>query len=449
MTLAAQLPNPPHTFESKPSLIGQKVRGRYLVESRIGGGNFGNVYRVIDLEASRRVDGHIRRAMKVINVADPDPPRIPPPDYINYRLHQAAREIYYHRLVSSHPNIVTLHEYFLILNREEMFLILDYCAGGDLMTYITEERNPFEGDDGQMRDIILQICGALDFIHTKGVFHKDLKPDNILISPDGRKVFLCDFGLASDTQTDTRGGGTRPYMSPGEEFCLAYGLRWLTQILEELLDNQGFYCPQRADTWTLGIIVLNMLGLWPWDSATIRSRKFRNFMLTDDHLLQVLPISTEANDLIRGILRFHPELRLSVPEISARVLQLNTFSSNPCTESMVAGLGESFTYLLMRLDPIAQRRKELEYFRGMNETSAFNDLSGWLPPPYRQPPPRIRAPDLQENRPPRTNKPHCAPISGIPPPVTIRSPREPARVRSKWWHLDNLRVAGSRYYPQP
>lgn len=204
---------------SKPSLIGCTVRGRYFVESRIGQGTFGTVYKVIDLQLSRRADGHIRRALKVIDVADRNPPGTPPSDYVNYQLNQAVREIHYHRLVSSHPNIVTLHEYFYISNREEMFLILDYCAGGDLRSYVTARRNPFAGDDRRMREIILQICGAVDFMHSKGVFHKDLKPQNILISTDGWKVVLCDFGLASDIRSDIRGGGSTPYMSPGESFA--------------------------------------------------------------------------------------------------------------------------------------------------------------------------------------------------------------------------------------
>ena len=202
---------------SKPSLIGHTVRNRYFVESRIGRGTFGTVYKVIDLELSRRADGHICRAMKVIDVADPSPPRILPPDYVNRQLNQAVREVHYHQLLSSHPNIVTLHDHFFMVNREEMFLILDYCAGGDLKAYIVEGRNPFAGDDRRMREIILQICDAVDFMHSRGVFHKDLKPQNILISRDRQKVFLCDFGLASDLCTNTRGGGSTSYMGPGEE----------------------------------------------------------------------------------------------------------------------------------------------------------------------------------------------------------------------------------------
>ena len=222
MTFAAPSNRLP-TSDSKPSLIGHIVRNRYFVESRIGRGSFGTVYKVVDLELSLRADGYICRAMKVVDVADSNSPRIPPPDYVNRRLNQAVREVHYHQLLSSHPNIVTLHDHFFMANREEMFLILDYCAGGDLKACIIEGRNPFVGDDRRMREIILQICSAVDFMHSRGVFHKDLKPHNILISQDGRKVFLCDFGLASDLHTNTRGGGSTPYMSPGEELHFTSG----------------------------------------------------------------------------------------------------------------------------------------------------------------------------------------------------------------------------------
>ena len=435
MTVAA-LSNLLATSDPKPSLIGQKVRGRYLVQSRIGAGTFGSVYKVIDLELSNMVGGYVCRAIKVIDVADPEPPRIPPPGYVNRRLHHAMREIYYHQLVSSHPNIVTLHEYFLIANREEMFLVLDHCAGGDLGTYINEKGNPFAGDDRRTREIILQICGAVDFIHSKGVFHKDLKPQNILISRDGRKVFLCDFGLSADTQTSTCGGGTKAYMSPGKGSHLMCDVRLLTRTAE-LLDRQGFYCPQRADAWTLGIILLNMLGFWPWDSATLHSRRFVRFMCSDDYLLRTRFISPGANDIIRDILRFHPELRLSVPEIAARVLQLHSFFDNPRIGSTVRelhGMKSMYRRMLTRADPVAWRRKKLEYLRDLDKISAFNDLTGQLPLP--RPQPKIRVPHSPENPPPRTYRPHCAPIPDVPPPTSTDSPGEPTRKRNRRWRFN-------------
>ena len=433
--------------DSKPSPIGQIVRGRYLVQGRIGSGTFGIVYKVVDLELSNLVDGYVCRAMKVIDVADPNPPRIPPPGYVNHQLQHATREIYYHQLVSSHPNIVTLHEYFLIANREEMFLILDYCAGGDLGTYINERRNPFAGDDRRMREIILQICGAVDFIHSKGVFHKDLKPQNILISRDGRKIFLCDFGLSADTQTSTRAGGTKPYMSPGKGSYLTCGECLLNRV-SELLDRQGFYCPQRADAWTLGIIIANMFGLWLWDSANIHSRRFVRFMRNGDHLLRARSISPGANDLIRDILRFHPELRLSVPEIATRVLELRSFFDDPHTGSTARELqGMECVYgrMLARADPIARRRKELEYLRDLDETLAFNDLTGQLPLP--RPQPRIRVSHPPEIPPPRTYRPRCAPIPDVPSPTSTRSPVESTRKTMKRWGLGKLKLASGWYYP--
>jgi len=190
-----------------------------------------------------------------------------------------------------------------------------------------------------------------------------------------------------------------------------------------------------------------MLGIWPWDRATVRSRRFRRFILGDDHLLRVRSISSEAKKLIRGILRFHPELRLSVPEISARVLQLHSFFDTPRTTSTVTELRQmSFTYrrMLTRPDPIARRRNELEYFRSLDETPTFNDLSGRLPLP--PPPPRIRIYNFPENTLPQENGPHCAPIQGIPPPVTLHSPEEVISASSKWWHANDLKLAGGWYH---
>ena len=160
-------------------------------------------------------------------------------------------------------------------------------------------------------------------------------------------------------------------------------------------------------------------------------------MLADGHLLRGRQISPEANNL----LHFYPELR--VPEISACILQLHSIFDNPRVKSMAAelwGMASAYQRMLTGLDPIAWRRKQLEYFRGLDEASAFNDLSGQLPLP--SPPPRSHISDFPQN-PPRENRLYCAPILGIPAPVMMIPP-ELTDVQNKWWCMDDLQLWGAQ-----
>lgn len=194
-----------------------------------------------------------------------------------------------------------------------------------------------------------------------------------------------------------------------------------------------------------------MLGLWLWDSATLRSRRFVRFIMSyDDHLLRARHISPGANNLIRDILRFHPELRLSVPEISARVLQLHSFFDNPripSTTRELQGMECIYRCMLTRVDPIARRRKELEYLRDLDRTSAFDDPTGQLPLPRPQPTRRIRASHSPEIPPPQTRRPHFVSIQDVPPPTSIRDLEKPTRKSNKLWHFEKLKLASGWYYP--
>ncbi len=107
---------------------------------------------------------------------------------------------------------------------------------------------------GRLKDVMLQICEALGYIHARGLMHRDLKPSNIMVDED-RVVRLMDFGLAkfiSDDGAVTADGrlvGTFRYMSP-------------EQILGEKLDS-------RADLYSLGVILYELLsGRPPFDAKT-------------------------------------------------------------------------------------------------------------------------------------------------------------------------------------
>ncbi|EMD30889.1 hypothetical protein CERSUDRAFT_145764, partial [Gelatoporia subvermispora B] len=162
------------------------------------------------------------------------------------------REARLHAAVSAHPNVVTAHGAWE--DAEYVYILLDYCSGGDLYDYIDE--GEFRGDDARVKSVFVQIVDAVMACHERGVFHRDIKPENIMCSADGNEVYLADFGLATDKERSLRhGAGSAMYMSPeciGEEFEFAP------------------YSTRTSDVWALGVILVQLVaGTAPWKTARI------------------------------------------------------------------------------------------------------------------------------------------------------------------------------------
>jgi serine/threonine protein kinase len=113
------------------------------------------------------------------------------------------REIVLHQLASSHPNIASVQQ--VIEDDKYIFVVMDYCAGGDLFAMITE-RQRYVNNDEIVRSVFLQIIDAVGYCHSMGIFHRDLKPENILCSADGTRVYVADFGLATTERRSTAFG---------------------------------------------------------------------------------------------------------------------------------------------------------------------------------------------------------------------------------------------------
>ncbi|KAF9508280.1 hypothetical protein BS47DRAFT_1417292 [Hydnum rufescens UP504] len=122
------------------------------------------------------------------------------------------REIRLHKLVCTHPGIVTIRR--SLVEGPFQLLIMDYYADGDLFYQITQCHRYF-GEVDLIRDVYLQIVDAVSYCHSLGVFHRDLKPENILCRAGGTKVVVADFGLATldVVSTDLRVGSAY-YISP-------------------------------------------------------------------------------------------------------------------------------------------------------------------------------------------------------------------------------------------
>ena len=225
---------------------GQSI-GHYKVISQLGMGGMGEVYLVHDLTLGRKV------ALKILpDYLTKDPDRL-------RRFEQEARAA----SALSHPNIITVHE---IGQTESMhFIVSEYIEGTTLRGHMAN--GPLETNEAL--DIALQVSSALTAAHARGIVHRDVKPENIMVASENplaegqRYIKLVDFGIAKLTEqvmADTKASGavhtatgltigTAPYMSPEQA--------------------QGLPVDARTDIWSMGVVLYEMLtGRLPFEGQT-------------------------------------------------------------------------------------------------------------------------------------------------------------------------------------
>ncbi len=122
-----------------------------------------------------------------------------------------------------HPNLVSLGELFC--EDGQWFFTMELVEGGDILGHV----RPATGlDEARLRTAIGQLASALDALHARGIVHRDVKPANVRVTPEGR-VVLLDFGLAEEfgvpdgQQTAGRLAGTPAYMAPEQAASSAVG----------------------------------------------------------------------------------------------------------------------------------------------------------------------------------------------------------------------------------
>lgn len=237
-TVADPFHIPPFFDRSEPSdpFIGKVIDERYRIESKIGVGGMGAVYRATRLLIGDTVAIKILHATQNADSLATERFR---------REAQAAARL-------KHQNVVAVYD-FGVSSDGLQYLVMDLVEGNSLREIIRKQ-GPFNSYAAS--EIVGQVCAALDAAHQQGVIHRDIKPDNILVSSPagGRRVKVLDFGIAKlrDLSTNdlTQTGsvmGTPHYMSP-------------EQCLGEELDS-------RSDIYSLGIVLYEMLcGVVPFNS---------------------------------------------------------------------------------------------------------------------------------------------------------------------------------------
>jgi len=153
------------------------VEGQYLILERLGKDEVGAAFLVEDQESGARV---VLRSLRPSIVSDPD---------LSQKL---EREV---KLAQSlrHAHIRALYEFCWTKDKSEAFIVMEYIQGETLRDYLFKQRG-YRCDKAAFYTLANQILSAIDYAHQAGVTHRDLTPDNIMITSEG-SIKVSDFGI--------------------------------------------------------------------------------------------------------------------------------------------------------------------------------------------------------------------------------------------------------------
>lgn len=281
-----------HKAISNPNMvkrIHREVRfGLYILGSTLGEGEFGKV------KLGWRKDGKhpSQVAIKLIKR-----------DTI---MKDSESEIKIHREINSlkmlnHPNIVNLVE--VMKSGKYIGIVLEYASGGELFDYILQHKYLKEN---VAKKLFAQLVSGVDYMHSKGLIHRDLKLENLLLDKH-KNVIISDFGFVNSYNKDKNDLMKTSCGSP----CYA---------APELVLTQAPYEGRRVDTWSLGVILYAMLaGYLPFDDDP--ENEDGSDIVRLYHYICKTPltfpeyISPLARDLLRKIIVPDPKKRITIKNI--------------------------------------------------------------------------------------------------------------------------------------
>jgi serine/threonine-protein kinase len=336
------------------------LEDRYELQSIIGSGGMATIYRARDLQLDRIV------AVKVLHeIYSADPL------FVRRFLREARTA-----LSLKHSNIVRVYDF--VQTDGHYFIVMELVEGTDLRSYLTW-RKVLDVD----RSIIIahDVALGLGAAHRRGIVHRDVKPQNVLIGTDG-SIKLTDFGIVSiyngvDVERLTTSGmtlGTVQYYAPEQA--------------------QGEIVTPAADVYSLGIVMYEMLtGNPPFDGDSVVVVAMQHIQDQPVPPGQLNPyIPAELENIILRCLEKHPGDRFSDGSELARALEkfgdatvAETLSVTPGsiptsstqTPSSETPTGLSDTLKIVRL-PASSDKKELDPVASSNHSHKSNSLKALL-----------------------------------------------------------------------
>merc|ERR1712058_43644 len=295
----------PFSCKSPSSVVGVS-RGRkelhtlYTVKEEIGRGGFGVVY-----SAGRKSDGlevAVKEVSKDIDMLTED--NIP----LEVALMQQVNDV---------PGVIKLLDYFD--TADSFYVVMERFNSKDLFDFITEQ-GPLS--ENLAKDLFMQLVDTVNECHEKGVVHRDIKDENILIDINTFKIKLIDFGSGASLKEGLyhKFKGTRVYSPP----------EWI---------NCGAYTAEALTVWSLGILLYDMLcGDIPFETDQ---------EITEGRLVwfKQLNLSSQVKDLITSCLVVDPSKRISLCEVldhpwgKRGIKDVSSFLSSSPSSSLSSSVG--------------------------------------------------------------------------------------------------------------
>lgn len=282
-----QLENKMKQKEFDSFSIDQDVFGPALFNpvGRLGRGSFGEVYLVEKLP-----EGELF-AMKILHKR-----KIMGQNLVRYARTERDVLSYF-----THPFIVSIK--YAFQTPEKLYMILEYCPGGDLGSVLKREKKLSEE---RAKLYLTEIILALEELHKKDIIFRDLKPDNVVLDSEGHAM-LTDFGLSKEGVNNN---------SSAKSFCgsVAY-------LAPEVLRRQGH--GKSVDWYLVGVLLYEMLvGIPPYFSSN-KDQMFKN--IKSGPLRMPERLTKDAKDLIIKLLNKNPSKRLGAGKKDADELKAHSF----------------------------------------------------------------------------------------------------------------------------
>ncbi|PNF32712.1 Serine/threonine-protein kinase STK11 [Cryptotermes secundus] len=260
-----------------------KMIGKYVMGDLLGEGSYGKVKEMLDSETL------CRRAVKILKKRKLR--RIPNGEQ------NVQREIQLLKILK-HKNVIGLVDVLCNEEKQKMYMVLEYCVGGlqDMLESTPKKKFPL----WQAHGYFCQLVDGLEYLHSKGIVHKDIKPGNLLLTLDGT-LKISDLGVAealdmfAEDDTCYTGQGSPAFQPP------------------EIANGHEKFSGFKVDIWSSGVTLYNITtGLYPFEGDNIY-RLFENIWKGEFSIPS--EIENPLRALLEGMLQKDPEKRLSLPQI--------------------------------------------------------------------------------------------------------------------------------------